>query len=230
MSDRSYRMFEIIQILRATTIPITARALSDALEVTPRTIYRDIVTLQSSGVPIEGAAGLGYVMRSGYDLPPLNFTQEEVEAIAVGLSLIGRTADVGLMAAAHRASGKIRAAMPQTRAPNLAESSLLVSHWSAVPQIGPDYGMLRKSIRDEQKLLIGYSDALGQETSRVICPVALIYYVDNAVLAAWCELRRDYRHFRVDRIFRCTPHAATFAGQGKALREAWQASHQPFGA
>lgn len=230
MSDRSHRLFEIIQTLRATVTPVTARALSDALEVAPRTIYRDIVTLQASGVPIEGAAGLGYVMRSGYDLPPLNFTREEVEAIAVGLSLIGRTADVGLMAAAHHATAKIRAAMPQSRTPILAEASLLVSQWSAVPQIGADYGLLRKSIREERKLLLGYSDAQGQETSRTVCPVALIYYVDNAVLAAWCELRQDYRHFRVDRISRCTVGAATFAEQGKALRDAWQAAHQPFGA
>jgi predicted DNA-binding transcriptional regulator YafY len=230
MSDRSHRLFEIIQILRTGTTPITARALATTLDVTARTIYRDIVTLQATGVPIEGAAGLGYVMRNGYDLPPLNFTQEEMEAIAVGLSLIGRTADIGLMSAARQAAGKIRAAVPDAQEPHPAEASLLVSHWSAVPQEGADYGLLRKSIRDERKLLLRYSDGLGRETERIVCPVALIYYVDNAVLAAWCELRRDFRHFRVDRISRCAVEEATFKGQAESLRGAWQATRQPFGA
>jgi predicted DNA-binding transcriptional regulator YafY len=153
-----------------------------------------------------------------------------MEAIAVGLSLIGRTADVGLMTAAHQAASKIHAAMPQSPEPRVADASLLVSHWSAVPQDGADYRLIRKSIRDEQKLLLRYVDGLGQETERIVCPLALIYYVDNAVLAAWCELRGDYRHFRVDRMSQCMVSELTFTGKGRALREAWQATHQPFGA
>jgi predicted DNA-binding transcriptional regulator YafY len=229
VSDRSHRLFEIIQYLRVAKGPITARTLAAALEVTARTVYRDIVTLQGSGVPIEGAAGLGYVMRSGYDLPPLAFTPEEMEAIAVGLSLIGRTADVGLMAAANQVAGKIRAAMPQSHMPP-ADTALLVSHWTAVPQGGADYRLLRNAIRNEKKLWLRYADELGRETERVVCPVALIYYVDSALLAGWCELRGDYRHFRVDRMSQCLALDARFVGQGAALRAAWQATHQPFGA
>ncbi|MGV8988842.1 MAG: helix-turn-helix transcriptional regulator [Cypionkella sp.] len=228
MSDRSHRLFEIIQVLRTAKNPVAARTLAAACEVTKRTIYRDIVTLQGTGVPIEGAAGLGYVMRSGYDLPPLAFTPEEMEAIAVGLSLIGRTADVGLMAAASKVAGKIGAVMPQAQVPPLANAALLVSHWTAVPQVGADYRLLRNAIRNEQKLWLRYVDGLGQETERVVCPVALIYYVDNALLAAWCELREDYRHFRVDRMSRCRAQDATFTGKGVSLRETWQAAHQPF--
>ena len=110
--SRSDRMFEIIQLLRRAEKPMTAQALADALEVVPRTIYRDIAVLQGMRVPIEGEAGIGYVMRRGFDLPPLMFTAEEVEAIVVGLALLRRTGDLGLQAAAGRVSGKIAEVLP----------------------------------------------------------------------------------------------------------------------
>jgi predicted DNA-binding transcriptional regulator YafY len=229
MSDRSHRLFEIIQALRLAKNPLTARALAELVEVTPRTIYRDIVTLQATGVPIEGAAGLGYVMRSGYDLPPLMFTAEEIEAIAVGLSLIGRTADTDLLAAAAKVAAKIRTVMPADGTSPLVNPALLVSHWNEVPVEGGDYRLLRQAIREERKLSLRYADEQGRRSDRIVLPVALVYYVDNALLAAWCELRGAFRHFRVDRIEACRPIDATFIGKGTNLRETWQATHQPFG-
>jgi len=227
MSDRSHRLFEIIQTLRAAQSPITARKLAARLEVTPRTVYRDIVTLQAAGVPVEGAAGLGYVMRPGYDLPPLMFPAEEIEAITVGLSLIGRTADADLLAAAAQALARIRAAMPpQTGAP--PGPALLVSHWNEVPVSGGDYRLLRRAIREERKLSLRYADAQGRLSQRIVWPVALVYYVDNALLAAWCELRGDFRHFRVDRMETCQPLEAGFRGKGARLREEWLARQNPF--
>lgn len=228
MSNRSHRLFEIIQALRLAKNPLTARALADLVEVTQRTIYRDIVTLQATGVPIEGAAGLGYVMRVGYDLPPLMFSPEEIEAIAVGLSLIGRTADTDLLAAAAKVAAKIRMVVPTEGASPLVDAALLVSHWNEVPVTGADYRLLRQAIREERKLSLRYADEQGRRTDRIILPVALVYYVDNALLAAWCELRGAFRHFRVDRIEACHPLDATFIGKGAPLREAWQATHQPF--
>ena len=126
MAERSGRLFEIIQILRAAKTPISARAIAEALEVTKRTIYRDVVTLQAGGVPIEGAAGIGYVMRPGYDLPPLMLTEDEIEAVTVGLSLLGRTGDSDLKAAAERALGKIEEVLPDSGR-SLEEMPLLAS-------------------------------------------------------------------------------------------------------
>lgn len=229
MSNRSHRLFEIIQALRLAKTPLTARSLARLVEVAPRTIYRDIVTLQASGVPIEGAAGLGYVMLSGYDLPPLMFSAEEIEAITVGLSLIGRTADTELLAAAANVIAKVRAVVPVEETPPLIQPALLVSHWNEVPVTGGDYRMLRQAIREERKLSLHYADEQGRKSERIVLPVALVYYVDNALLAAWCELRGAFRHFRVDRIEACRPLEAMFLGKGSALREKWQAAHQPFG-
>lgn len=230
MSDRSNRLFEIIQILRSARAPVPARELAESLEVTIRTIYRDIVALQATGVPIEGAAGLGYVMRAGYNLPPLMFTADEIEAIAVGLSLLSRTGDTGLQMAATRVSRKIADASPIASDSPAGTPPLFVSPWTAVPPSDIDYRVIRRAIREEEKLLLNYRDAGSQDSMRVIRPLALVYYIDNTVLAAWCEFRSAFRHFRVDRITACLPTGETFKPQGRLLRSEWQSTHQLFSA
>jgi predicted DNA-binding transcriptional regulator YafY len=228
MADRSNRLFEIIQILRSAGAPVPGRALAETLEVTTRTIYRDVVALQATGVPIEGAAGIGYVMRAGYDLPPLMFTAEEVEAVIVGLSLLGRTGDAGLQAAAARVSGKIADVLPNGTDSPFERSPLLVSHWNAVPRSDVDYRTMRRAIREEQKLHLQYRDAEARDTDRTILPIALVYYVDSIILAAWCELRGDFRHFRVDRIRTCSAIGQHFKGDGIRLRSEWRSHHELF--
>jgi len=230
MSDRSHRLFEIIQILRCASAPVPARALADSLEVTKRTIYRDIVTLQATGVPIEGAAGIGYVMRAGYNLPPLMFTTDEIEAVVVGLSLLGRTGDTGLQAAAARVSQKIAEVLPDGAGSPFETPPLLVSHWNAIPQSEVDYRLMRRAIREEEKLRLQYRDAETRDTERTIRPLALVYYVDSVILAAWCELREDFRHFRLDRIWACTPTGELFRSEGSRLRAAWRSMHELFSA
>lgn len=230
MTDRSNRLFEIIQILRSASAPVPARALADLLEVAKRTIYRDIVTLQATGVPIDGAAGVGYIMRAGYNLPPLMFTADEIEAVVVGLSLLGRTGDVGLQAAATRVSRKIADVLPDRSGSLLETPPLLVSRWNAVPSSEVDYRLMRAAIREEQKLRLQYRDAEARETERTIRPFALVYYVDSVILAAWCELRDDFRHFRVDRISRCTPADGLFKGKGRRLRAEWRSRNELFSA
>jgi predicted DNA-binding transcriptional regulator YafY len=230
MTDRSSRLFEIIQMLRCASAPVPARALAASLEVTKRTIYRDIVTLQATGVPIEGAAGVGYVMRAGYNLPPLMFTADEIEAIVVGLSLLGRTGDVGLQAAAARVLQKI-AVLPNRTGGSLFETqSLLVSHWNVIPRSEVDYRLMRRAIREEEKLRLQYRDAETRDTERTIRPLALVYYVDSVILAAWCELRKDFRHFCLDRISECTPAGEFFMGEGRRLRAEWRSMHELFSA
>jgi len=214
-------MFEIIQTLRRAKAPVTASSLADDLEVTKRTIYRDIATLQGQRVPIEGEAGIGYILRPGFDLPPLMFSSEEVEAISVGLALLTRSGDARLLAAARRVTQKISDVLPD-HAGSVEDSPLLVSGWNAIPSSSVSPDTLRNAIRSEHVLEIGYQDEQGQQTQRTIKPLALIYYVDALVIAAWCELRVGFRHFRLDRIASCTLTERTFTGEGSALRTAWE--------
>ena len=186
--SRSDRMFEIIQLLRRAEKPTTAQALADALEVVPRTIYRDIAVLQGMRVPIEGEAGIGYVMRRGFDLPPLMFTAEEVEAIVVGLALLRRTGDLGLQAAAGRVSGKIAEVLPRDR--DLDDPPLYVSRWGSAPPEGVDLQMIRRAIREEEKLWIAYEDSAARRSERTVKPLAILYYIEVVVLTAWCEMRQ----------------------------------------
>ncbi len=215
---RSIRMFDIIQLLRKATQPLTAQQMADALEVTKRTIYRDIAALQSTRVPIEGAAGIGYILRPGFDLPPINFDVEEAEAITVGLSMIARTGDKGLERAAARAARKL------SDATELSET-LYSSSWGAKAPAGVDLSAIRDAIRQEAKIELSYCDVNGAASARIILPVALIYYSEAVVVAAWCEMRRDFRHFRPDRMIACTILPHRFTGQGQALRREWAAQH-----
>ena len=214
---RTSRLFEIIQLLRNQSRPITAEQIAAILEVSKRTVYRDIASLQAMRTPIEGEAGVGYIMRSGYDLPPLNFDTEELEAIVVGLSLLSRTGDSGLNKAAIRVCDKID---------ELRENghNLHVSNWGAVTPENIDMSALRLAIRQQKKLDICYIDEKQQQSQRIILPIAMVYYIEVIVLAAWCELREDFRHFRVDRISHCVTTEANFNECGNKLREKWQAS------
>ena len=217
---RSSRMFEIIRALRSATHPMTAAQIAEMLEVTHRTIYRDIATLQSMRVPVEGAAGVGYIMRKGYDLPPLNFDVEEAEAITVGLSMIARTGDKSLQKAARRAATKLAEATPLSQ-------TLFSSTWGAEEPYGIDLSENRQAIREEKKLCITYRDADGTETDRTVCPISIIYYSEVIIMPAWCELRNDFRHFRLDRLAnhpKIKP-GGDFIGKAEALRAKWAADH-----
>lgn len=215
---RSNRLFEIIQILRSAGRPMTAETLSRKLEVSTRTIYRDISALQMMQTPIEGEPGIGYVMRRGYDLPPLNFDLEEIEALRVGLALLSRTGDSAL----QRAAGRIHEKIDALHGP---ADWLQVAPWGAPPD-DPAKGCvsvstLRDAIRGERKLRLTYQDEQGCQTVRTVRPLALVYHLECVMLACWCELRAGFRHFRTDRIYGCLVLEDGFAGQGDALRTMW---------
>lgn len=216
---RSSRLFEIIQMLRSAPRPTTAQALAEALEVSRRTIYRDIASLQAMRVPIEGEAGIGYVMRPGFDLPPLMFTPEEIDAIAVGLALVRRTSDPALERAGRLAAEKIDSVLPAAR---VRLTPLRVSGWHDIPQAQQDPGGLRQAIREEQVLALTYLDLTGKRSQRDVRPIALTYHTNALVLAAWCEMRGAFRHFRIDRIEACTATERYFRGQGDRLRSQWE--------
>ncbi len=226
---RADRLFEIIQILRQSRGPMTAAALAERLEVNLRTVYRDIAALQGMRVPIDGAAGVGYLMRRGYDLPPLNFDENEVEAIVVGLGLLARTGDVALQDAARRAMEKVSTGLPDQRRDPGGPERLRVSDWGASPPEKIDMQALRGALRDERALHLIYRDEHDRETSRTVLPVALIYYVRVEVLAAWCRLRNGFRHFRTDRIQDMTVLDEHFTDQAGTLREAWDSEFRFMG-
>lgn len=218
MMSRSIRMFEIIQLLRNSDAPCTAKQIAENLEVTKRTVYRDIASLQALRVPIEGEAGVGYIMRSGFELPPINFDVDEAEAITVGLAMITRTGDKGLKRAARSAARKLADATPLS-------STLFALSWGAGEPEAIDLSDVRKAIREEQKLKITYVKADGSQSERTILPIAIAYHSDAIVLAAWCELRNDFRHFRPDRVLSYEVLLEAFVGEGDRLRQEWIKSY-----
>jgi len=220
---RADRLFDIIQRLRTARAPVTAAALAADLEVTSRTVYRDVATLQARRVPIEGAAGIGYVLRRGFDLPPLMFTPDEIEAIAVGARLVGRTGDAGLQDAADRVLSKVIAVLPDALGAQLADAPFYVSSSGAPAPESADLSAVRQAIRDERKLRIAYVDEKETRTERTIWPIAVAYYVSATLIGAWCELRRDYRHFRADRIAALRVLDETYPSDDGRLMAEWLA-------
>jgi predicted DNA-binding transcriptional regulator YafY len=220
---KASRLFEIIQILRVARAPVTAADIASQLEVTVRSIYRDIAALQAMRVPIAGERGVGYILRPGFDLPPLMFSVEETEAIVLGMALIERTGDRDLLKASERVVAKIAAAMPEPLRQSMTSRALYAWGGSAPSPEGAEYKLIRTAIRDEEKLSISYRDEAGKRTSRTIWPLALIYYAESAVVVAWCELRQAIRNFRMDRIEGSAPTGEYFRKQGDRLRAAWVA-------
>ena len=220
---RADRLFDIIQALRTARRPVTAAALAEQLEVTVRTIYRDIAALQGSRVPIEGAPGLGYVLRRGYDLPPLMFTSEEADAIAIGVRLLRRLRDPKLQQAAESVLAKLAVVVPEPLQLHLASAPIYVSDGDAPPATGVDPAELRSAIHDARKVVITYIDETGHRTRRTVRPIAMAYYVDVTLLGGWCELRNDFRNFRVDRISNAQLLDERFLAESSRLMAEWLA-------
>jgi predicted DNA-binding transcriptional regulator YafY len=196
---RADRLFRIVQFLRARRLS-TAEWLAAQLEVSKRTIYRDIADLSRSGVPIEGEAGVGYVLRHKLDLPPLMFERRELAAVELGLRFVGAYADRQLSAAAVSAMAKVRTAVPKGAMPDRVPSALYVPRKSAgsVPFLGSTFA----AIDGARKVRVTYSDADSRVTERTIWPLAAFFWGTGWTVLAWCELRNDFRSFRLDRIAR----------------------------
>jgi predicted DNA-binding transcriptional regulator YafY len=167
------------------------------LGVSLRTVYRDVATLIAQGAPIEGAAGLGYVLNPGFFLPPLMFTEDEADAVILGLGLAAQRGDAALEEVAGQALAKIAAVLPREIEDATATSGLLAAPGTADP---PHLSVIRRAIREEEKLHLHYTDGKGTATARTVWPVAIGFFESAEVLAAWCETRQDFRHFRLDRI------------------------------
>lgn len=197
---RSARLLELIQILRRQRRPVTALRLAEELGISVRSVYRDIATLNGQGVPVAGSAGVGYLLRPGFLLPPMTFTGDELEAVVLGLALSEEQGDMELARAAIDARAKIAAVLPAEARLALETTGLLVPPRQP-PQGGePHLATLRLAMREERRARLAYTDLKGQVSQRVVWPVAIGYFDQVRVLVAWCELRAGFRHFRTDRI------------------------------
>lgn len=199
---KSDRLFQIIQILRRSSLPVTSAQLAEELEVARRTVYRDIAHLIAQRVPIEGEAGFGYVLDPRYDMPPLMLTPEEIEAVVLGLQMVARFNDATIRNAASDVMAKITAVMPQNLLPYIAEPAVGTKPTTAKAEEALDTRPLRRAIREGRKLHIDYRAVSGDVTSRIIWPVLLGYADEHNLLIAWCQSKRAFRHFRTDRILK----------------------------
>ncbi len=174
--------------------------MAEELEVSLRTLYRDIADLITEGVPIRGEAGVGYVLGEGYDLPPLMFSTDELEAVMLGLSWVSRRGDADLARAAQDTIAKIGAVIPEKLRPFLFDSPLFAPPTFGIVQDRVDIAAIRQAIRDQRKVSIDYADENGTVTKRVTWPIGISYFDAQRLVIAWCELRKDFRTFRTDRM------------------------------
>ena len=195
---RADRLFRLVQLLRARRFA-TARFLAEALEVSERTVYRDVRDLSLSGVPIEGEAGVGYALRRDFDLPPLMFDYEEIEALTAGARMVQAWSSPKLARAAQAALDKIAAALPTEKRIAMERTRLYAPTFHIDPQLGRVMDTMREAIVESKRLAFGYKDEAERESQRSVRPLGLYFWGQRWTLAAWCETREDFRNFRLDR-------------------------------
>ncbi|MCB9745423.1 MAG: YafY family transcriptional regulator [Alphaproteobacteria bacterium] len=195
---RADRLFRIVQLLRSRSL-VTAEQLAEELGVSKRTIYRDVRDLQESDVPIRGEAGVGYAMERGFELPPLTFTTEQIEALVLGARMVEAWGDPELAEASRAALGKVEAVLPSALRRVLLDTQLHALRFGPRDE-APALSAFRRAIGERQKLRLRYADRHGEVSERVVWPLGLYFWGRSWSLAAWCELRQDYRNFRPDRV------------------------------
>ena len=219
---RADRLFQIIQILRRSSRPVTAAALAEELEVSKRTVYRDVADLMSQRVPIEGEAGLGYRLASHYEMPPLMLTPDEIEAVVLGAQWVAGRSDKTLSHAACDVIAKITAVVPDRLRAFILEPSVGAKPRLEESEERVDPSILRSAIRNGVKLRLRYRSGAGQDSERKVWPVILGYDETSRLLVAWCELRQGFRHFRTDRIIEAESLDEDNGLRPGELRRRWQ--------
>ncbi len=227
--DKTERLFSIMDALRRHRYPVTAAELAREQNVSVRTLYRDVQTLIGLGAPIDGEAGVGYMLRPGFFLPPLMFSAEELEALVLGARWVQSQPDDGLTSAAKNALAKIATASPEDLRDQISDTGLWPVRMSARGDPVPVLGPLREAMRAEKALKITYADDEGISTEREIWPVQLAYYQGKQIVVAWCCLRVAFRHFRTDRITSIVETANRYGKRRALLAKewwtAWQGQH-----
>lgn len=223
---RADRLFQIVQYLRGGRL-LTAAKLAETLEVSDRTIYRDIADLQASGVPIDGEAGVGYVMRAGFDLPPLMFTRDEIVALVAGARLIRAWGGAEMARAAEEALVKIEAVLPDAERDRAKQIQVHAFAPEMTPEVRARIDEIERATETRHRLALAYQDADEQVTERTVRPLGLWFWGKVWTLVAWCELRDDFRMFRLDRISEMTKNGATFRPEpGKTLTDFYRSMEE----
>jgi predicted DNA-binding transcriptional regulator YafY len=225
--SRTSRLFKLMDALRGRRRPVTATHLAGELSVSTRTVYRDVQTLIGLGAPIDGGAGIGYLLRPGFFLPPLMFGEAELEALVLGARWVQGQGDPELARAADSALTKIATASPRDLRDRIAETGLFAPRFARPAEQGAGLRVIREAIRREHKLEIRYVSIAGVATDRVIWPVALVFFEGTRLVAAWCELRRDFRHFRADRISTLMATGVPYPRPRRELARLWQQQLKP---
>ena len=218
---RSERLLTLLQVLRRYRQPVSGKTLAAETGVSLRTLYRDIASLQAQGALIEGEAGLGYVLKPGFMLPPMMFSPEEIEALVLGSRWVAKMADVRLAAGAVDALEKIAAVLPSELRAEIDESTLLVAG-PRRPDDKSDLVLIRKAIRAEHILELAYEDEKGALTQRRVWPFALGFFDSIRIMIAWCEMRQGFRHFRTDRIASAISTEKRYPRRRSVLLKAWR--------
>ena len=221
--SRAQRLLDLIQQLRGYRRPVSGAVLAEALGISLRTLYRDIDTLNAQGAHIDGEPGVGYVLRPGFMLPPLMFSEEEIEAIVLGSRWVAERGDAALSAAARTALAKIAAVLPPDLKTSLDTSSLLIGPAKSIAAGDSELPVIRQAIRGEHKLRIRYLDKNGRDSRRTIWPFALGFFERVRVVVAWCEMREDIRHFRTDRISKVQVTDKRYPRRRQILLKDWRA-------
>lgn len=222
--SRAQRLLDLIQLLRGYRRPVSGVVLAEALGISLRTLYRDIETLKAQGAHIDGEPGLGYVLRPGFMLPPLMFSEEEIEAIVLGSRWVADRADAALSTAARGALAKIAAVLPSDLKAGLDTSGLLIGPGRPIATENAELPLIRSAIRTERKLRISYLDGNSAPSQRVVWPFALGFFDRVRIVVAWCELREGFRHFRADRIGKVQLIDKRYPRRRQGLIKEWRAS------
>ena len=220
--SRAQRLLDLIQALRQHRRSVSGATLAEQAGVSLRTLYRDIETLKAQGAHIDGEAGIGYVLRPGFMLPPLMFSEDEIEALVLGSRWVSERADTPLGDAARNALAKIAAVLPDDLKAGLDATNLLIGPGKPIAAGDAELPSIRAAIRTERKLQIVYADGNKASTQRIIWPFALAFFDRVRMVVAWCELRDGYRHFRTDRIAALKPMTKRYPRRRQALLQEWR--------
>jgi predicted DNA-binding transcriptional regulator YafY len=216
---RADRLFQIVQHFRGGRL-VTAQKLGQWLEVSERTIYRDIADLQATGVPIDGEAGVGYIMREGFDLPPLMFTRDEIVALVAGARMVRAFGGAAMARAAEEALVKIGAVLPDSEKDRIARTEIHTPMWVVSDADREAIDLIERAVETRTVLRLDYSDEGGRGTSREVRPLGLWFWGKVWTLVAWCELRSSFRAFRIDRLTSVAPTERSFRPEkGKMLAD-----------
>jgi len=216
---RADRLFRVVQLLRRRRTVVTAKQIAEQLEISERTVYRDVRDLIASGTPIDGEAGVGYRLRPGCDLPPLMFDKEEIQALVLGARIVAQFGDPALARASESILSKVAGVLPKELEPLLADTHLYVPNRRSTARSSAGLAVAREALVTQRRLHVKYANEKGEESERIVRPLGVFFWGKTWTLAAWCEMRVGFRNFRLDRINQATLGDRFEAEPGRTLRD-----------